>query len=357
MVTLHAYTPTNHTTTNYLQDLASPLAQVLNDGTATYVYGHARLAAQAGGSATWYAYDGLGSLRQTLDGSGAALAGANYDPWGMPQGAAVAPFGFTGELQDGAGQVYLRARWYTPSSGVFTSRDPFSGDTTRPETLHPYSYVGGNPVNGTDPSGKCFPPLTYLRQLEPTNCSNLDQAGRIWHHPNSNLQQKGLALGYVTVWSTGHVCALVGAAILAEAAAVAGTTAVLAWLQRNATQASVNITPATTTAERGANRVEQVVKFFGSQVVETGRQVKILGIGSTDIDVVLTGKRFIEVGGPAKGFTPDQLSKFGTQLRTLAAYAEQEGGEAFFYYTKGTPQAALNVAARWVGQANVIEIP
>ena len=44
-----ATTPT--TTTNYLQDFAASLAQVLNDGTATALYGHERLAAQRGRAA------------------------------------------------------------------------------------------------------------------------------------------------------------------------------------------------------------------------------------------------------------------------------------------------------------------
>jgi hypothetical protein len=36
------------------------------------------------------------------------------------------------------------------------SRDPFPGWTTQPATQHPYTYVGNNSVNRTDPSGNCF---------------------------------------------------------------------------------------------------------------------------------------------------------------------------------------------------------
>ncbi|NJO82157.1 MAG: hypothetical protein HC828_04685 [Blastochloris sp.] len=64
----------------------------------------------------------------------------------------VAPFGFTGELHDGD-LVHLRARWYHPSIGTFTSRDPFAGFDTLPYSLHPYQYAYSNPVLLTDPSG------------------------------------------------------------------------------------------------------------------------------------------------------------------------------------------------------------
>ena len=63
-----------------------------------------------------YVTGALGSVRQTLDDSGASLSALNYDPWGTPEGGATPPvFGFTGEWQDaGVGLVNLRARWYAP---------------------------------------------------------------------------------------------------------------------------------------------------------------------------------------------------------------------------------------------------
>jgi RHS repeat-associated protein len=138
-------------TTTYAQDLAAPLSQVLNDGTANYLYGHERLRALGG---PWYVGDALGSVHQTLDDAGAVLATTSYDPWGTPQGSLSAPFGFTGELHS-AGQVYLRARWYAPGQGRFVSEDPFVGWATRPYSLHPYQYAYSNPVMWTDPTGEC----------------------------------------------------------------------------------------------------------------------------------------------------------------------------------------------------------
>lgn len=144
------------TTTRYVQDFAVPLSQVLNDGTANYlVYSPGeRLAISPSGTRTWYIADALGSVRQTLDDTGTPLATANYDPWGVPQGGQIAPFGFTGELQDPSGMVYLRARWYNASHGTFTSVDPFSGFSEQPYSLHPYAYAYSDPVRYTDPTGK-----------------------------------------------------------------------------------------------------------------------------------------------------------------------------------------------------------
>jgi len=42
----------------------------------------------------------------------------------------------------------LRARYYDPATGQFLTRDPIEAITREP-----YGYVGGNPLNATDPSG------------------------------------------------------------------------------------------------------------------------------------------------------------------------------------------------------------
>ncbi len=48
-------------------------------------------------------------------------------------------------------------RWYDPAVGRFTTRDPFPGFASLPQTQHPYVYVGNNPVNLTDPGGEIAP--------------------------------------------------------------------------------------------------------------------------------------------------------------------------------------------------------
>jgi RHS repeat-associated protein len=90
-----------------------------------------------------------------LDDAGATTTTLNYDPWGVPEGS-VQPgiLGFAGELHDaGIGLVNLRARWYRPSQGQFLSRDPWSGATTQPGSLHKYAYAENDPINAVDPTG------------------------------------------------------------------------------------------------------------------------------------------------------------------------------------------------------------
>gem|GEM_PF-1307846 len=172
------------TTTRYTQDLASPLSQILSDGTTTSVYGMERLYGVAGSTRTWYGSDALGSVRQTLNDSGSVLGAQHFDPWGQPQRATIAPFGFTGELQQGA-SVYLRARWYNAGSGAFGSRDSFAGFPEQPYSLHQYQYSYANPVSNTDPSGMCsragddycFDPNTNQHPPIQPECALADMGG------------------------------------------------------------------------------------------------------------------------------------------------------------------------------------
>jgi RHS repeat-associated protein len=73
----------------------------------------------------------------------------------VPLGASGGqPYGYTGEQWDAsAGLVYLRARYLSPVVGRFTSKDPFPGFWSQPQTLNRFVYVGNNPINRSDPSG------------------------------------------------------------------------------------------------------------------------------------------------------------------------------------------------------------
>jgi outer membrane protein assembly factor BamB len=62
--------------------------------------------------------------------------------------------------------LYLRARWYDPATGRFLTRDPFPGLASLPQTQHAYVYVGNNPVNLTDPSGRYGKEVHYRLTYE-----------------------------------------------------------------------------------------------------------------------------------------------------------------------------------------------
>jgi RHS repeat-associated protein len=61
----------------------------------------------------------------------------------------VPTYGYTGREPDASGLVYYRARYYDPSVGRFTARDPVG----YLDGINRYAYVGNNPVNFTDPNG------------------------------------------------------------------------------------------------------------------------------------------------------------------------------------------------------------
>ncbi len=137
-------------------DLNTGLTQALSDGTNTYLYGNGRIAQYDSTAAEYFLTDALGSVRQLTNASGAVTMAKSYDPYGVvtqSAGNAQTDYGYTGEMTDSAGLVYLRARHYAPAMGRFLSRDTWGGDVNRPLSFNRWGYVEGNPINLSDPTG------------------------------------------------------------------------------------------------------------------------------------------------------------------------------------------------------------
>ena len=119
----------------------------------------------ATGAVYYYFADHLGSSNVITDASGARQAESDFYPYGgevvVQADATANHYKFTGKERDTeTGVDYFFARYYSSALGRFLTPDwsatpapvPYAnlGD---PQSLSLYSYVGNNPITGTDPDG------------------------------------------------------------------------------------------------------------------------------------------------------------------------------------------------------------
>lgn len=155
---------TSQGTYAYVSDVATALPVALNeqgpDGSIAYAYGLGLVEEYNPSFNYFYQQDGLGSVVALTDSKGVPQAVYAYDSWGNPLLSVTDNVGtrnkfrFTGEALDpGTGLYYLRARYYDPSVGRFTSKDRFVGIAGLPLTINKFVYVLNRPLALRDPSG------------------------------------------------------------------------------------------------------------------------------------------------------------------------------------------------------------
>ena len=98
----------------------------------------------------WAYADQRGSIIATTDENGDIRNQYAYSPYGVTNDEGGIPFKYTGQKYDSqSGLYYYKARWYDPETGKFLQPDPIGyGDG-----MNMYAYVGGDPVNLSDPTG------------------------------------------------------------------------------------------------------------------------------------------------------------------------------------------------------------
>lgn len=145
----------NGATTQYLWDGGEVLKEYNGDGSvkASYFMALGRQAIKTNGQ--WYIYltDTHGSNTGLVDLSGNRVATYENSAFGEPLvtlGSVYNPYRWNSEQLDAeSGLVYLRNRYYQPSTGRFIQRDPIGYNGG----LNLYQFAGGDPVNNSDPSG------------------------------------------------------------------------------------------------------------------------------------------------------------------------------------------------------------
>lgn len=149
----------NTTTTNefFIWNSVSETPTLLEDKNYTYIYGlgSAPIAQikKSNNTNLFLHADNLGSIRGISDNTGNLVEETTYNEYGeitTHSGSFnLSAFKFAGEYFDSDIEMYnLRARWYDPESGQFTTVDPLLNTTHSS-----YGYTQGNPLNFTDPLG------------------------------------------------------------------------------------------------------------------------------------------------------------------------------------------------------------
>ena len=121
------------------------------------------------------------------------------------------------------GLIYLRARYYDPTTGQFLTRDPLVALTGSA-----YGYVDGNPLNDVDPTGLC--PWGMGEVCHVVKHDVLPAAHDVadWATSPTNLPNSRVFTGYLNVlyggWSLAQGATLV---VVGSGADVTGIGAVL----------------------------------------------------------------------------------------------------------------------------------
>ncbi len=147
-------------TTQFLYDGDALVAEYNSSGTLLNRYVHGP---EVDNPAIWYQgatvaaasrhslqMDHQGSVVSVADASGNAVTLNTYDEYGTPGAGNAGRFQYTGQAWIAElGLDYYKARFYNPGLGRFLQTDPVGYQ----DDFDLYTYVGNDPLNGTDPSG------------------------------------------------------------------------------------------------------------------------------------------------------------------------------------------------------------
>ena len=149
----------NGVTTGHIWDGQNMVLETHGSSTKKYYRGANGIAyADLIGTVNYYLKDAHGDVTALADAAGTITKNYLYDAFGNEQtGAAdTNPFRYAGEYRDSeTGNIYLRNRYYDPSTGRFITEDPIR------DGLNWYVYAGNNPIRYIDSLG-----LYYIEKID-----------------------------------------------------------------------------------------------------------------------------------------------------------------------------------------------
>jgi RHS repeat-associated protein len=290
----------------------------------------------------YYHLDAVASVRAVTDANGQVVRRHDYFPFGEEYLAtgSLDRLRFTGKARDlETGLDYFGARYYASPLGRFTTVDPVldvEQALVDPQRWNRYAYALNNPLRFTDPDGRdprvigaALGAAVYAAWNAYVNV----QQGQPWYQNIGVEAGKGLLAG-VTLGLAAPVFAGTTTAEIGMLTSTVGTGVHNAGVAANVL---------------GLAREAYVAQLVGGRVAGDVK-ISLPGVGTTAIDVYGKAGEFIGVGGPVKAL---KLSQLGTQLKVLAAAAEQAGVRAQYFFARGTSPEAFRLAEKWLGKGNV----
>ncbi|MGD0808295.1 MAG: RHS repeat-associated core domain-containing protein, partial [Acidimicrobiales bacterium] len=143
-------------TSQFTWDATGSLPLLLSDSTYDYIYGPGTSPVEqislASSTPSYLNYTQSDSTWLSTNAAGDETGFWGYDAFGiLAFGTPTSAFGYAGQYTDATtGLSDMRARWYTPGTGLFTSVDPDLA-----ETGQAYAYADDDPVDSGDPLGLC----------------------------------------------------------------------------------------------------------------------------------------------------------------------------------------------------------